>query len=79
MYCKISPRRMCNPCGYTMKMSLRRFRHLINYVNRNHKIDGMGPFQIYNISILFKFYTDYWFYATLIGFLVRNYSTLPYW
>ena len=29
MHCRISPRSMCNPCGYTMKMSSRYHRLLI--------------------------------------------------
>ena len=44
MHCQISPRRACNPCGYTMKMSSRYHRLLIYDVKRITKIDGMGPF-----------------------------------
>ena len=29
LHCQISPRRDCNPCGYTMKMSSRHHRLLI--------------------------------------------------
>ena len=36
MHGRISPRRVCNPCGYTM----------IYDVQRTTKIDGMGPFNI---------------------------------
>ena len=42
--CRISPRRMCNPCGYTMKMSSSYHRLLIYDVKRNSEMDGMGPF-----------------------------------
>ena len=44
MHCRISPRRTCNPCGYTMKISCRHHRLLIYDVKRTNKIDGMGPF-----------------------------------
>ena len=43
MHGRISPRRACNPCGYTMKMSSRYHRLLIYDVKRITKIDGMGP------------------------------------
>ena len=46
MHCRISPRRACNPCGYTMKMSSRYHRLLIYDVKRTTEIDGMGPFNI---------------------------------
>ena len=46
MHCRISPRRMCNPCGYTMKISSRYHRILIYDVKRNIKIDGIGPFKV---------------------------------
>ena len=45
MHCKISPRRACNSCGFTMKMSSRYHRLLIYDVKRTTKIDGMGPFK----------------------------------
>ena len=45
MHDRISPRRACNPCGYTMKMSSRYPRLLIYDVKRTTKIDGMGPFK----------------------------------
>ena len=44
MYCRISQRRMCKPCAYTVKISSRYRRHLIYDVKRTTKIDGMGPF-----------------------------------
>ena len=46
MHGRISPRRACNPCGYTMKMSSRYHRLLIYDVKRTTKIDGMGPFKV---------------------------------
>ena len=46
MHCRISPRRMCNPCGYTMKISSRYHRILIYDVKRNIKIDSIGPFKV---------------------------------
>ena len=50
MHCQISPRRMCNPCGYTMKISSRFHIPvlLIYAVNRNTKIDGMGHFKYHS-------------------------------
>ena len=32
--------------GFTVKISSRRHRHLINIVKRNTKTDGMGPFKL---------------------------------
>ena len=49
MHGQISPRRVCNPCGYTMKMSSRYHRLLIYDVKRNSKIDGMGPFKLLTV------------------------------
>ena len=45
MHCQISPRRVCNPCGYTMKMSSIYHRLLIYDVKRTTNTDGMGPFK----------------------------------
>ena len=45
MHCRISPRRTCNPCGYTMKMSSRYHKLLIYDVKRTTEIDGMEPFK----------------------------------
>ena len=42
MHGRISPRRACYPCGYTMKMSSRYHRLLIYDVNTTSKIGGMG-------------------------------------
>ena len=42
MHCRISPRRTCNPCGYSMN---RYHRLLIYDVKRTTKIDSMGPFK----------------------------------
>ena len=53
MHCRFSPRRMCNPCGYTMKISFRYHRILIYDVKRTTKIDGKGPFNI--ICTVFRF------------------------
>ena len=47
MHCRISPRRECNPCGYTMKISSMYHMLLIYDVKRTTKIDGMGPFNYY--------------------------------
>ena len=43
---RILPRRACNSCGYTMKMSSRYHRLLIYDVKRTTKKDGMGPFKV---------------------------------
>ena len=45
MHCRFSPRRMCNPCGYTMKICSRYHRLLIYNIKRTTEIDGMGPFK----------------------------------
>ena len=45
MHYRFSPRRTCNPCGYTMKISST-YHRLLNYdVKRTTKIYGMGPFK----------------------------------
>ena len=44
MHCRISPRRTCNPRGYTIKMGSRYHKLLIYNVRRATKIDGMGHF-----------------------------------
>ena len=44
IHCRISPRRTCTLCGFTMKISSRGQRHFIYNVKRNTKRDGMGPF-----------------------------------
>ena len=49
MHCRISPRRTCNPCGYTMKISFLYHRVLIYDVKRTTNIDGMGPFKTRNL------------------------------
>ena len=46
MHDRISPRRACNQCGYTIKMSSGYHRLLIYNVKRTTKIDGMGPFKL---------------------------------
>ena len=46
MHGRFSPRRTCNPCGNTMKISCMYHRLLIYDVKRTAKIDGMGPFII---------------------------------
>ena len=54
MHGRISPRRACNPCGYTMKMSSRYHKLLIYDVNGTTKIESMGPFNVILLSkILF--------------------------
>ena len=35
--------RTCRPCGFTVNISSRRHRHLINIVKRNTETEGMGP------------------------------------
>ena len=47
MHGRISPRKACKQCGYTMKMSSRHHRLLIYDVKRTTKIDGMGPFKLF--------------------------------
>ena len=54
MHGRILPRRACNSCGFTMKMSSRYHRLLIYDVKRTTKIDGMGPFKI-SYRLLIKF------------------------
>ena len=46
MHCRISLRRACNPCGYTMKMNSRYHRLLIYDIMLTTKTDGMGPFKL---------------------------------
>ena len=46
MHCRISPRRACIPCAYTMKISSRYHRLLIYDVKRITKLDGMGFFNL---------------------------------
>ena len=46
MHGRILPRRACNSCGFTIKMSSRYHRLLIYDVKRTTKIDGMGPFNV---------------------------------
>ena len=44
---EMSPRRMCNPCGCTMKIISRYYNRLLIYdVKRTTKIDGMGPLKL---------------------------------
>ena len=45
MHCRISPRRACNPCGYTIKISSLYHRLLIFNAKLSTKTDGMGPFK----------------------------------
>ena len=45
MPCRFLPRKTCNSCGYTMKISSMLHRLLIYDINRTTKIDGMGPFK----------------------------------
>ena len=53
MHCQISPRKTCNPCGCTMKISSRCHRLLFYEVKRTTRIDGMGPFN--NVSVIANF------------------------
>ena len=50
MHYQISPRRACNPCGYTMKISSMYHRLLIYDLKGTTKIDGMGLFKSHNAS-----------------------------
>ena len=45
-HCRISPRRMCNPSGYAMKISSKYHRFLICDVKRTTKKEGMSPFKV---------------------------------
>ena len=54
MLCRISPRRACNQCGYTMKISSMYHKLLIYDVKGTTKIDGMGPFKG-ELTKFFKF------------------------
>ena len=47
IHCRVSPRKTYRPCGFTVKTSSRRHRHLIKIVKRNTKTDGMSPFKFY--------------------------------
>ena len=53
MHCQISPRKTCNPCGCTMKISSWCHRLLFYEVKRTTRIDGMGPFN--NVSVIANF------------------------
>ena len=46
IHCRISPRRACNQCGYTMKISSLYHRLLIFYAKLTTKTDGMGTFNL---------------------------------
>ena len=52
IHCRISPRRTCKPCGFTMKINSRGHRQLIYIVKRNTVIDSMGPFNIILVCLL---------------------------
>ena len=53
---RILPRRACNSCGFTMKMSSMYHRLLI-YEKRTTKIDGMGPFKgLAKRNLIFAFF-----------------------
>ena len=58
MHGRISPRRACNTCGYTMKMSSRFHKLLICDVKRTTKIDGMGPFKLL-VAIMWHLKSQY--------------------
>ena len=60
MLCQISPRRTCNPCGNTMKISLRYHRLLIYDVKRTTKIDGMGPFNVFYSGVIYEWDGKSW-------------------
>ena len=45
MHGRISPRRACNPCGYTMKISCRYHKLLIYHVKTITEKDGLPPFK----------------------------------
>ena len=47
MHCRLSPRRMCNPGGYTMKIISRCRRLLIYDIKRSTEIDSTGPFKLF--------------------------------
>ena len=51
IHCRISPRRTCNPCGNTMKISSRYHRLLIYDVKRNSEIDVWVPLKKINSYI----------------------------
>ena len=53
---------MCNPCGYTMKISSRYHRLLIYDVKRTAQIDGMGPLNL--LPIFAEFISDNLFQAS---------------
>ena len=58
MHWRISPRRSCNPCGYTVKISSRYHRLLIYDVKTTTKIDGMGPFKLYQLGLKTQGYVN---------------------
>ena len=57
MHGRISHRRTCNQCGYTMKISSMYQRLLNANVKRTTELDGMGPLKIlherYRINVNF--------------------------
>ena len=53
MHGRISPIRGCNPCGYTMKMSSRYHKLLIYDVKLTTKIDGLGPFNLDMLALIY--------------------------
>ena len=66
MHCCISPRRACNPCGYTMKISSRYHRLLIYDVKRTTKIDGIGPFKMVGVTHSVPIYRVKYFHAYFV-------------
>ena len=70
MHCQISPRRACNPFGYTMKISSLYHRLLIFDVKLTTKTDGMGSFKPYfleatkNVTLYFQINSNYMQYCS---------------
>ena len=57
MHGRILPRRECNSCGFTMKMSSRYQRLSIYDVKRTTKIDGMCPFKLYVVQLQYAIFS----------------------
>ena len=59
MHCRISPRRMCNSCGYLIKISSGYPWLLIKDVKRTN-MDGIGPLntRLQNVPMLYTELTN---------------------
>ena len=67
MHGRISPKRTCNPCGYTKKISSVYHWLLIDDVKRTTLIDGMGLFKVNVVSSTEKLISNVIFAVTTFG------------